>query len=148
MLRYLTAGESHGACLVAILEGMPAGLSLEPRFIDGELRRRQLGYGRGARMTSIEVDRVEILSGLRRGTTIGSPIALRIANKDFSIDKLPVVTRPRPGHAHGGDRWLGRVFDHGARHPRSRAARARLLSRLAGLPRAGPAHGELSDCLR
>jgi chorismate synthase len=95
--------------LVAILEGMPAGLSLEPRFIDGELRRRQLGYGRGARMTSIEVDRVEILSGLRRGTTIGSPIALRIANKDFSIDKLPVVTRPRPGHAD-----LGGALKYGA----------------------------------
>ncbi|MBI3615056.1 MAG: chorismate synthase [Candidatus Omnitrophica bacterium] len=99
MLRYLTSGESHGVCLVAILEGFPAGLSLEPSFINDELRRRQLGYGRGARMTSVEVDRVEILSGVRFGKTIGSPIALKINNKDSSIDKLPVVTRPRPGHA-------------------------------------------------
>ena len=76
MLRYLTAGESHGICLTAILEGMPAGLELSPSWIDGELRRRQLGYGRGARMTSIEVDRVQGRSGGRFGKTLGSPIAL------------------------------------------------------------------------
>ncbi len=99
MLRYLTAGESHGVCLMAILEGMPSGLPLKPSWIDQELRRRQQGYGRGARMTSIEVDQVAILSGVRFGKTIGSPIALQIANRDSSIDKLPVVTRPRPGHA-------------------------------------------------
>ena len=99
MLRYLTAGESHGVCLTAILEGMPAGLELSSSWIDGELRRRQLGYGRGARMTSIEVDRAQILSGVRFGKTLGSPIALQIPNKDTSIEKLPVVTRPRPGHA-------------------------------------------------
>ena len=99
MLRYLTAGESHGICLTAILEGIPAGLRIAPAFIDEELRRRQLGYGRGARMTSIEVDRVQILSGARAGKAIGSPITLQIPNKDSSIDKLPVVTRPRPGHA-------------------------------------------------
>ena len=99
MLRYLTSGESHGVCLVAILEGMPAGLELRPAAIDAQLKRRQLGYGRGARMTSIEVDRAQILSGVRSGKTIGSPIALAIDNKDSSIDKLPVVTRPRPGHA-------------------------------------------------
>ena len=99
MLRYLTAGESHGICLLAILEGMPAGLPLPPSFIDEELRRRQLGYGRGARMTSIEVDKVNLLSGIRGGKTMGSPIALQIMNRDQSIDKLPAVTRPRPGHA-------------------------------------------------
>ncbi|MBI1953667.1 MAG: chorismate synthase [Candidatus Omnitrophica bacterium] len=98
MLRYLTAGESHGAGLTAILEGMPAGLALGPRSINEELRRRQMGYGRGGRM-AIELDRVEILSGVRGGKTLGSPIAFYIANKDFSIDKLPKVTRPRPGHA-------------------------------------------------
>ncbi len=98
MLRYLTSGESHGRCLVAILEGMPAGLALDPERINQELRRRQQGYGRGGRML-LEQDRVEILSGVRRGKTMGSPIALQITNKDFSIDKLPVVTRPRPGHA-------------------------------------------------
>ncbi|MBI3333358.1 MAG: chorismate synthase [Candidatus Omnitrophica bacterium] len=99
MLRYLTAGESHGECLIAVLEGMPAGLALAPSFINGELRRRQLGYGRGARMTSIEADEAQILSGVRFGKTIGSPIALKVDNKDSSIDRLPVVTRPRPGHA-------------------------------------------------
>ena len=99
MLRYLTSGESHGVCLVAVLEGMPAGLPFDTGFIDSELKRRQLGYGRGARMTSIEVDRVQVLSGVRMGKTIGSPIALQIMNKDASIDKLPKVTRPRPGHA-------------------------------------------------
>ena len=99
MLRYLTAGESHGVCLTAILEGMPAGLPLAPSFIDEQLRRRQLGYGRGARMTSVETDRVQILAGLRGGKTIGSPLALQVPNKDTSIDRLPVVTRPRPGHA-------------------------------------------------
>ncbi len=99
MLRYLTSGESHGVCLVAVLEGIPAGLKINPTFIDNELKRRQLGYGRGARMTSIEQDRVQVLSGVRFGRTMGSPIALQIPNKDASIDKLPKVTRPRPGHA-------------------------------------------------
>ncbi len=99
MLKYLTSGESHGACLVAILEGMPAGLRLSADRINRQLRRRQLGYGRGARMTSVETDRVQILSGVRSGKTIGSPIALKIENRDHSIDKLPKVTRPRPGHA-------------------------------------------------
>jgi len=99
MLRYLTAGESHGLCLIAVLEGMPAGLPVKPEFIDRELKRRQLGYGRGARMTSVETDRVQILSGLRGGKTLGSPLALQVPNKDTSIDRLPVVTRPRPGHA-------------------------------------------------
>lgn len=98
MLRYLTAGESHGKCLVAILEGVPAGVPVDPERITGELRRRQQGYGRGGRMR-LEQDTVQILSGVRRGRTMGSPITLEITNQDFSIDKLPVVTRPRPGHA-------------------------------------------------
>ena len=99
MLRYLTSGESHGICLIAVLEGMPAGLKIKPEMVNEDLRRRQLGYGRGARMTSIEVDRVEFLSGVRFGKTMGSPIALKVPNKDTSIDKMPAVTRPRPGHA-------------------------------------------------
>lgn len=98
MLRYLTAGESHGKALIAILEGMPYGLKVDNKNIDRELRRRQMGYGRGERM-KIESDRVDIVSGLRKGITIGSPIALLIKNKDFNIDKLPAVTSPRPGHA-------------------------------------------------
>ena len=98
MLRFLTSGESHGQCLVAILEGMVAGLPLEVDRINHELHRRQLGYGRGGRM-QIEQDKVEIVSGARSNETIGGPLALEIRNKDFKIDELPVVKRPRPGHA-------------------------------------------------
>ena len=98
MLRFLTSGESHGSCLVAILEGMVSGLKVNKAAIDHELKRRQCGYGRGGRM-SIEKDTVEILSGLRQGVTLGSPIALRVNNRDFKIDELPVIKRPRPGHA-------------------------------------------------
>ncbi len=98
MLRYLTAGESHGKGLLAILEGMPAGLNVEIARINQELKRRQYGFGRGRRM-QIEKDKVEILSGLKKGITLGSPLALLIENKDFSIERLPKVTCPRPGHA-------------------------------------------------
>jgi len=98
MLRFMTAGESHGVCLTAILEGMPSGVPIDLAAVQYEMRRRQLGYGRGPRM-QFETDTVEITSGVRRGRTLGSPIALRIANKDASIDRLPVVTQPRPGHA-------------------------------------------------
>jgi chorismate synthase len=97
MLRFLTAGESHGKALLGILEGMPAGLKIDRNLIDKELIRRQSGYGRGKRM-SIEKDKVDILSGVIRSVTIGSPIALLIENKDASLDKLPAVYFPRPGH--------------------------------------------------
>ena len=107
MLRYLTAGESHGKCLVAILEGMVAGLKLDKEEINHQLARRQAGVGRGARM-KIEKDKVCILSGLRNKKTIGSPIALEIENKDFSINRLTSITKPRPGHADlaGGLKFL------------------------------------------
>ena len=98
MLKFLTSGESHGKCLVAILEGMVAGLNIDTAFIDKDLARRQEGYGRGGRMT-IEKDRVEVLSGVRQEETIGAPIALFINNRDFKINELPIVKRPRPGHA-------------------------------------------------
>lgn len=98
MLRYLTAGESHGKGMVAILEGMPAGLKVVPGIINEELKRRQQGFGRGKRM-QIEKDCVQILSGLKNGVTLGSPIVLLIENKDFSIEKLKKVISPRPGHA-------------------------------------------------
>jgi chorismate synthase len=115
MLRFLTAGESHGAALVAIVEGLPAGLALSQGAIDSELRRRQAGHGRGRRM-AIEADRAEILSGVRHGVTLGSPVALLIRNKDWvnwewtmAVEADPPetaggarrapVTRPRPGHA-------------------------------------------------
>ncbi len=109
MLRFLTAGESHGQALTAILEGLPAGLELAAEDIDRQLRRRQSGYGRGARM-KIESDRVRILSGVRFGKTLGSPLALLIENRDWknwqeqmSTEKPASpserVTCPRPGHA-------------------------------------------------
>ena len=83
MLRFLTAGESHGPALVVIVDGMPAGVRLGPDDLTPDLARRQLGYGRGRRM-AIETDRAEILSGVRRGQTLGSPIALQIKNKDWA----------------------------------------------------------------
>src|SRR5687768_4200101 len=113
MLRFTTAGESHGQALVSILEGAPAGIPLLSADIDAELARRQQGYGRGRRM-QIEKDAVEILSGVRAGYTIGSPIAMLIRNRDWQnwrdvMDPAPAegdpderrraVTRPRPGHA-------------------------------------------------
>jgi chorismate synthase len=98
MLRFLTAGESHGVSLTAILEGLPAGVPLNPDALQRQMRRRQAGYGRGPRM-QMEADTVELRAGVRRGKTLGSPIALSITNKDASIDRLPVVTQPRPGHA-------------------------------------------------
>ncbi len=98
MLRYLTAGESHGRGLVAILEGLPAGLKIDPEFINAELKRRQMGFGRGKRM-QIENDTALIVSGVKNLKTLGSPLAILIENKDFSIEKLHPVLCPRPGHA-------------------------------------------------
>jgi chorismate synthase len=98
MLRYSTAGESHGKAVVALIDGFPAGVALDASLIDAELRRRQGGYGRGGRQR-IETDRVEVLSGVRRGVTLGSPIALVVSNKDYKIDRMPELDRPRPGHA-------------------------------------------------
>jgi len=96
--RFLTAGESHGKALTAIIEGMVNGLPLPAEYIDGELRRRQAGYGRSSRM-KIEEDKAEITSGLWRGLTTGSPIALLIYNKDWRDWEAEPVSCPRPGHA-------------------------------------------------
>jgi len=98
MLRYLTAGESHGKALLAILEGLPAGLRLDEAQINSELKRRQKGFGRGLRM-QLEKDKAKIISGLKAGRTLGSPIALLIENKDAGIERLAKVVCPRPGHA-------------------------------------------------
>lgn len=98
MLRYLTAGESHGKYLVAILEGMIAGLTIDTELVNRELSRRQAGYGRSPRM-KIESDRIEILSGIRKSESIGSPIALLIKNRAERMEQLPSFTSPRPGHA-------------------------------------------------
>ena len=111
-MRYLTAGESHGPRLTAIIEGVPAGLPLTAEYINAELKRRQGGYGRGARM-KIESDQVEITSGVRHGLTMGGPITLNVTNLDhqkwleiMSVDEvdekkkgLRKITKPRPGHA-------------------------------------------------
>lgn len=97
MLRFLTAGESHGKALTAVLEGLPAGLPLSENDINPQMVRRQLGYGRSVRM-NLETDTVEIASGVMGGETIGAPVALRIENRDVRENEPP-LTRPRPGHA-------------------------------------------------
>ncbi|MBA3257154.1 MAG: chorismate synthase, partial [Pyrinomonadaceae bacterium] len=123
MIRFTTAGESHGRALVAIVEGLPAGMPVDLGLINQELKRRQWGYGRGGRM-KIEQDQVEILSGVRHGLTLGSPLALMIENKDWQnwtevmaveprdIDpeKSRRLKRPRPGHADlaGGQKFGAR----------------------------------------
>lgn len=102
MLRFLTAGESHGMALTAIIEGLPAGLVIKENYINAMLGRRQNCYGRGSRMKKIEKDRVIITAGLRHGATIGSPLSLYIENKDWlnRKDKNPSPRKiPRPGHA-------------------------------------------------
>lgn len=120
---FTTAGESHGKALVAIIEGLPAGLEIDVDKVNHELWRRQQGYGRGGRM-KIEQDKIEILSGVRHGKTLGSPISLSITNRDFvhwekimaseEIDEQPknprIVKRPRPGHADlaGGQKFQTR----------------------------------------
>jgi chorismate synthase len=110
MLRQLTAGESHGKALVAVLEGMPAGVPISPKDLAGELSRRRHGYGRSGRQ-KLESDRAEILSGVRHGLTLGSPIAVTIENSEWdekyrdlmgvegTIDPRDKLTKPRPGHA-------------------------------------------------
>jgi chorismate synthase len=123
MFCFTTAGESHGRALVAIVEGMPAGVAVDVELINRELARRQRGYGRGGRM-KIERDRAEILSGVRHGLSLGSPIALTIENKDWqnwtdvmsveprevAEERARILTRPRPGHADlaGGQKFGAR----------------------------------------
>ncbi len=109
-LTYRTAGESHGPALIALIEGMPAGVPVDKAFIDGELRRRQGGYGRGGRQ-KIETDTVEFLTGIRLEKTIASPVTMLVKNKDSRLDDLsatPPLHRPRPGHADlaGSVKWL------------------------------------------
>ncbi|HMD32802.1 MAG TPA: chorismate synthase [Candidatus Acidoferrales bacterium] len=142
MLRFVTAGESHGQALVAWVSGLPAGLRVDLEFINGELHRRQLGYGRGGRQ-KIEKDRAEALSGIRHGQTIGAPVALRIENRDWANweKALPVedapefedakraLTAPRPGHA---DLAGALKFDfHDARYVLERASARESAARTA-----------------
>jgi chorismate synthase len=98
MLRYLTGGESHGQALTAIIDGFPAGIKLDQELIDQELRRRQGGYGRGGRQR-IETDQVDVLAGFWRGVSLGSPVTLQVVNRDYKLERLEDIARPRPGHA-------------------------------------------------
>jgi len=142
MLRFTTAGESHGQGLVALVQGLPAGVPVAVEFIDDELRRRQQGYGRGGRMR-MERDGVEILAGVRRGETTGAPVAMLIRNRDWENwkDVLPVearpaageaaraLTRPRPGHA---DLAGGLKYNlHDARYIVERASARETAARVA-----------------
>jgi chorismate synthase len=110
MLRYWTAGESHGKALLALVDGFPAGVRVDTAIIDQELRRRQGGYGRGGRQR-IETDQVELLSGIWHGETLGSPIAMQVVNRDAKLERLEDLPRPRPGHADltGSQKYLGSV---------------------------------------
>ena len=141
MLRFYTAGESHGQALLAFLSGLPASLPVDVEFINHELHRRQLGYGRGGRQ-KIEKDRADIFAGVRHGQTIGAPIALRIENRDWANWEkiLPVegsaeagnekkLTAPRPGHA---DLAGSQKFNfHDARYILERASARETAARVA-----------------
>src|SRR5213080_2590758 len=141
MLRFYTAGESHGQALLAFISGLPAQMPVDIRFINHELRRRQLGYGRGGRQ-KIEKDTAEIFAGVRHGKTIGAPIAMRIENRDWANWEklLPVeegkenpdarkLVAPRPGHA---DLAGSQKFDyHDARYILERASARETAARVA-----------------
>ena len=96
-LRYLTAGESHGKTMLAMLDGFPAGLTVDHDLINAELKRRQGGYGRGGRQ-KLETDQVEFLSGTWQDVTLGSPVTLQVINRDYKLERLKELPRPRPGH--------------------------------------------------
>jgi len=110
MLRYWTAGESHGKAIIAVVDGFPAGVEIDADAINNELRRRQGGYGRGGRQ-KLETDEVDIQSGIWQGKTIGSPIAMAVANRDYKIESMDDLRRPRPGHGDlsGSIKYLGSV---------------------------------------
>jgi len=139
-LRLSTAGESHGPATAAVLEGIPAGVRLDPAEVDALLARRQRGHGRGARMR-IERDRVEILGGIRGGRTLGSPLLLVVRNRDASLERLPPVTRPRPGHAD-----LAGMLKMGTRDARDVLERASARSTAAQVAAGAVAQALLREC--
>ena len=110
MLRYWTAGESHGKALLALIDGFPAGLDIDCDFINTELRRRQGGYGRGGRQ-KLETDTVDLLTGIWKNRTLGSPVTLQVINSDYKLERLKELERPRPGHADltGAVKHLGSI---------------------------------------
>jgi chorismate synthase len=139
-LRMITAGESHGPGLTTIVEGLPAGLALDREALDRDMARRQLGHGRGGRM-KIEKDTVEVTSGVRHGRTLGGPIALRVANRDYANweermnpwpveAEVPEVHLPRPGHADLVGTWKYRLTD--VRNVLERASARETAARVAG----------------
>lgn len=138
MLRMLTAGESHGKALLAILDGFPAGLKIDSEAINVELKRRQGGYGRGGRQ-KLEVDEVDIQSGTWQGLTLGSPITLSVINRDYKLERLKELERPRPGHGDlsGAMKYLGSVRAilerASARETAVRVAAGALAQQLLGL---------------
>ncbi len=109
-LRYWTAGESHGRAMLALIDGFPAGLTVDRDAIDQELRRRQGGYGRGGRQ-KLESDTVDIVTGTWQDVTLGSPIGLQVTNADFKLERLRELPRPRPGHGDlsGSIKYLGSI---------------------------------------
>ncbi|MEM9940106.1 MAG: chorismate synthase [Planctomycetota bacterium] len=110
MLRYWTAGESHGKCLLALIDGFPAGFEIQTDFIDELLRLRQGGYGRGGRQ-KLETDKVEILTGVWKNVTLGGPVTLKVVNSDYKLERLHELPRPRPGHGDlsGSIKYLGSI---------------------------------------
>ncbi len=137
MLRYWTAGESHGPGLLALVDGFPAGLQLDTDSIDAELRRRQGGYGRGERQ-QIESDHVEVQTGIWHNTTLGSPLALWVPNKDYKMEEMEDLQRPRPGHGDlsGSIKYLGPIRPilerASARETAARVAAGALAKQLLG----------------
>jgi len=145
MLKYSTAGESHGKSLLALIDGFPAGLTVDEGFINHELHLRQGGYGRGGRQ-KLEQDTVNILSGTWQSVTLGSPIAMQIVNNDYKLERLKELERPRPGHADltGAIKYLGSIRGvlerSSARETAARVAAgalARLLLREFGIETVG-----------
>lgn len=138
MLRLLTAGESHGKTLLAILDGFPAGLKIDVPSINVELKRRQGGYGRGGRQ-KLEVDEVDIQTGIWQGVTLGSPVTLAVINSDYKLERLKEIDRPRPGHGDlsGAMKYLGSVRGilerASARETAVRVAAGALSQQLLGL---------------
>lgn len=137
-MRYWTAGESHGKVMTAIVDGFPAGLEIDTDAIDSELRRRQGGYGRGGRQR-IETDTVEIMTGIWLGKTLGSPIQLQVINKDYKLERLDDLPRPRPGHGDltGAMKYLGSIRGvlerASARETAARVAAGALAQQLLGV---------------
>jgi chorismate synthase len=139
-LRLITAGESHGPGLTCIVEGLPAGLALSAQELDADMARRQLGHGRGGRM-KIEKDSAEVVAGVRHGRTLGGPIALRVANRDYAnweermspwpvAEEIPEVHLPRPGHADLVGTWKYKQSD--VRNILERASARETAARVAG----------------